>query len=243
MPLGICLTTTKIGIIIPYSKFLVKIFVKMNNILDRINQIAETEGISIGALERKIGASKNVLARAIAQKTDIQAKWLPIIAENYPQYSLDWLLTGRGEMLREDVVPVKNYDKIGCPYYNVDFQGGFELLLDSRTINPEYYIDFQPYNKDGAMWCNVSGKSMEPEINSGDIILIKEVYNWQDYIDYDDIYGIVTSNGFRTIKRIRKGKTKEQYTLVPTNPDYEQQEIKKSLIMHIFKVLCTFKRF
>lgn len=47
---------------------------------------------------------------------------------------------------------------------------------------------------------------MEPEINSGDIILIKEVYNWQDYIDYDDIYGIVTSNGFRTIKRIRKGK-------------------------------------
>ncbi|MDR0414798.1 MAG: hypothetical protein LBH84_05210 [Prevotellaceae bacterium] len=63
-------------------------------------EIANNERISIGAIEKKIGASKGVLSRALANGTDIQAKWLQRIVENYPQYSSDWLLTGQGEMLR-----------------------------------------------------------------------------------------------------------------------------------------------
>lgn len=74
----------------------------MGNILLRIQKIASHEGITIGALERKIGASKGVLSRAINNGTDIQSKWVQIIVENYPQYSADWLLTGRGEMLSSE---------------------------------------------------------------------------------------------------------------------------------------------
>lgn len=71
----------------------------MGKILDRIQKIASNEGITIGALERRIGASKGVLSRAINNGTDIQAKWLEVIVENYPLYSTRWLLTGKGEML------------------------------------------------------------------------------------------------------------------------------------------------
>ena len=71
----------------------------MCKILPRIKQIAINEGITIGALERVIGASKGVLSRAIANGTDIQSKWLEAIVENYPQYSAQWILTGIGEML------------------------------------------------------------------------------------------------------------------------------------------------
>lgn len=71
----------------------------MENILSRIQDIAKNEGITIGALERKIGASKGVLSRAINNGTDIQSKWLQIIAHNYPQYSTRWLMTGQGSML------------------------------------------------------------------------------------------------------------------------------------------------
>ena len=56
----------------------------MGNILSRIQEIASNEGITIGAMERTIGASKGVLSRAINNGTDIQAKWLSIIVENYP---------------------------------------------------------------------------------------------------------------------------------------------------------------
>ncbi len=47
----------------------------MGNILSRIQEIASYECITIGAMERSIGASKGVLSRVIANSTDIQLKW------------------------------------------------------------------------------------------------------------------------------------------------------------------------
>jgi hypothetical protein len=77
----------------------------MSNILSRIQEIALNEGITIGALERQIGASKGVLSRAISNGTDIQSKWIQTIVENYPSYSTRWLLTGEGSMLRDNKIP------------------------------------------------------------------------------------------------------------------------------------------
>lgn len=74
----------------------------MSTILTRIQEISINEGITIAALERVIGASKGVLSRAINNGTDIQSKWIQILVENYPQYSADWLLTGKGNMLRDE---------------------------------------------------------------------------------------------------------------------------------------------
>ena len=71
----------------------------MESILYRIKQLASNEKITIGGIERTIGASKGVLSRAIAKGTDIQSKWIQRIVENYPHYSAFWLLTGEGEML------------------------------------------------------------------------------------------------------------------------------------------------
>ena len=75
----------------------------MENILSRISLISDNEGIKITSLERKIGASKGVLSRAISNKTDIQAKWVQKIVENYPQYNANWLLTGEEHMLKNDI--------------------------------------------------------------------------------------------------------------------------------------------
>ena len=72
----------------------------MDTILDRIKQIADNENITLGAMEKKIGASKGVLSRAKARNTDIQAKWIEKIVENYPIIDANWLLTGIGEMYR-----------------------------------------------------------------------------------------------------------------------------------------------
>lgn len=82
----------------------------MGTILSRIQEIASTEGITIGALERQIGASKGVLSRAINNGTDIQSKWVQIIVENYPQYSTRWLMTGNGEMLANK--PITSTEKV-----------------------------------------------------------------------------------------------------------------------------------
>ena len=71
----------------------------MCKILSRIKTLADAEGISIGTIERTIGASRGVISKAIAKGTDIQSKWLELICEKYPKYSPVWLLTGQGTML------------------------------------------------------------------------------------------------------------------------------------------------
>lgn len=68
---------------------------------ERLTQFTEAIGISIRAFEQQIGASNGLIRKAITNKTDIQSKWLTSIAENYPQINMDWLLTGKGEMLKE----------------------------------------------------------------------------------------------------------------------------------------------
>ena len=79
----------------------------MCKILSRINEIATNEGITIPYLEQRIGASRGVISKAIKKGTDIQLKWLVRICDNFPQYSADWLLTGKGEMLRVDNATVE----------------------------------------------------------------------------------------------------------------------------------------
>ncbi len=75
----------------------------MCKIISQIKLLAEHEGITIGNLERIIGASKGVLSRAISNGTDIQSKWILAIVENYPHYSTEWLLTGKGKMLKSTI--------------------------------------------------------------------------------------------------------------------------------------------
>ena len=68
--------------------------------ITRLQKFIESEGISVRSFEKSISASDGMIRRAIANKTDIQSKWLSIIAEKYPRLNVIWLLTGDGEMLK-----------------------------------------------------------------------------------------------------------------------------------------------
>lgn len=69
-------------------------FQQKDSVLYRISQIAKNEGISITALESRIGASKGVLSRALKQDSDIQSKWIQKIIAEFPRYSSKWLIMG-----------------------------------------------------------------------------------------------------------------------------------------------------
>ncbi len=145
---------------------------------------------------------------------------------------------GKGEVL-----PEVNYEYKGAPYYNVDFIGGFDLVLNDQTRNPDYYIDFAPYNKEGVIWCNITGHSMEPELNNGDFIAMKEMHDPIEYLPYGEIYGIVTDS-YRTVKRIRMADRNGFVRLIPTNksPEYGEQEIPVKMIRKVYAVLGSMHR-
>ena len=223
----------------------------MAKILDRIGKIAQNEGISIGALERNIGASKGVLSRALANGTDIQTKWLSVLVENYPQYSPEWLLTGRGEMLKsstsETVTPdaqpepkVTTDPAEGKPYFDVDFLGGFHEIFNDQTNLPALRIIVPGFEK-AYLWCNVTGHSMEPRISHGDIIALRQCSI--DDIQYGEIYAVVLDS-IRTIKILRRGPSPDTLLFVPINkPDFEDQPFPIARIIRIFEVIGSISKF
>lgn len=138
--------------------------------------------------------------------------------------------------------PTLNRDKTGVPYYDIDFMGGFDMVYDSQTVNPSYYIDFMPFNN-ADYWINVTGKSMGPLIAHGDIVALKKVDDWQSFLLMGDIYAIVTNNNLRTIKMLEEGKDDDHYLLVPYNDKHRKQNIPKNVITHVFKVIGCIKKF
>ena len=158
------------------------------DIRDRIIQFVDYKGISFNFFEKNIGASKSY----ISNTKNISAKVVSNILRIYPELSPEWVLTGEGSMLKKENAvksnfPVKSEDK-GVPYYNVDFVGGFDLVINDQTTIPEYLIDFPKYNE-ATCWCNVTGHSMEPEITHGDIIALKKIEDIS-FLPYGEIYAI-----------------------------------------------------
>lgn len=165
------------------------------------------------------------------------------IGEAWPQVNLDWLKTGIGEMFNDPVI-IEDEPTNGVPYYDVDFLGGFSEMLNAQTQVPAYFINFQPYNKRGNIWCNITGDSMSPRINSGDKICIRKI-EVEDII-FGEIYAIVTKNDMRTVKWVTRSPENGMIRLVPENKDPrygDYQDIPKNDILFIFKVIGAIRSF
>nr|DAV70220.1 MAG TPA: putative transcriptional regulator [Caudoviricetes sp.] len=217
-------------------------------IFDRISTIVEKFGNGkntvfaslIGVSEANVRNYKN----GVMPKADFLEK----IARSF-DININWLLTGEGNMLsseseKEEKLPSVNQTYEGAPYFNVDFIGGFDLIVNDQTVNPDFYINYPPYNQPGVVWCNLTGHSMEPEISNGDIIALREVTTPIQYLPAGEIYGIVTEE-YRTVKRIRLSQKEGFVRLIPSNKSDEfcEQEIPISMILKVYAVLGSIRKF
>lgn len=226
--------------------------------------ILETENLTINQLGTSLGMGRaQSLYDIDSGKTkNITKKMADKIQAAFPSYSLSWLMSGEGEMLSSsrpvalDAEPVEEEEaeeadllpriteSEGRPYYDMDFLGGFgEFLDDPSSVPVAYMIDYPPYNREGVFYVNVLGNSMAPEFNSGDVIALRAIEAWHDFLLLGKVYAIVTRSGQRTVKRLRKGSDREHYLLEATNPDYESQEIPLSQIERVFEVLGGIRRY
>lgn len=217
-------------------------------IFDRISTIVEKFGNGkntvfaslIGVSEANVRNYKN----GVMPKADFLEK----IARSF-DININWLLTGEGNMLsseseKEEKLPSVNHTYEGAPYFNVDFIGGFDLIVNDQTVNPDFYINYPPYNQPGVVWCNLTGHSMEPEISNGDIIALREVTTPIQYLPAGEIYGIVTEE-YRTVKRIRLSQKEGFVRFIPSNKSEEfcEQEIPISMILKVYAVLGSIRKF
>jgi phage repressor protein C with HTH and peptisase S24 domain len=226
----------------------------MDNVLKRINKIAENEQLTITSLEAKLGASKGVLSRALSKNTDIQAKWLTKLVENYPQYSPLWILTGDGSMMmsktKKEIVLVGKHahsrlknealdeafsEWQGIGMYNVPISASFvDSYKDTAEYQPTYYLR-DPRFKDCDFGAIITGDSMHSEIRHGDYVVCKELADFS-FLVFGEIYYVVASNGLETCKYINAGKDESHILLVPRNEKISSSPLKKDMIRNIYKV-------
>ena len=81
---------------------------------------------------------------------------------------------------------------------------------------------------------------MEPRINHGDIIALKECT--VNDVQYGEIYAVVLDT-FRTIKILRKSQNPNKYLFVPINREYDEQEFDISRILKIYEVMGSISKF
>ena len=212
-------------------------------VLDRIKEYYKLKGNA--ELARFLGVAPNTITNWYGRKTfDID-----VIYTKCVDIDMNWLLTGEGNMLsseseKEEKLPSVNQTYEGAPYFNVDFIGGFDLIVNDQTVNPDFYINYPPYNQPGVVWCNLTGHSMEPEISNGDIIALREVTTPIQYLPAGEIYGIVTEE-YRTVKRVRLSQKEGYIRLIPSNKSEEfcEQEIPISMILKVYAVLGSIRKF
>ena len=211
------------------------------SVKENIYKYLDFKDITPTKAERMLNWGVGALVKANSITSDRLKEFILLFNDASPE----WLLTGEGEMLKKTEVekPSINYVQKGSPYYNVDFIGGFDLVLNNQTLNPDYYIDFAPFNKDGVVWCNLTGHSMEPELSNGDYIAMKVMTDPIEYLPYGEVYGFIT-NSYRTGKRMGKSDKDGFIRLIPTNksPEYSDQDIPISMIRKVYAVLGSMHR-
>lgn len=200
---------------------------------------------------KAIGVNPTVIANVIgARRGKPSFDVMERICAN-ANISPEWLLTGRGEMLKsstsETVTPdlqpeptLTNDPAQGTPYFDVDFIGGFSEIFNDQTATPACRIIAPGFEK-ASVWCNVTGHSMEPKICHGDIIALRRCSI--DDIQYGEIYAIVLDT-IRTIKILRRGSTPDTLLFVPINkPDFEDQQFPIARIIQVYEVIGSISRF
>lgn len=213
---------------------------------------AGTLGISKRDFYAKIGVSRGTLESKTGITEDVVTKFFA----TYPEVSVEWLMIGEGEMLKNspsckekkqensdlvEKIPEVSYNPaIGKPYYDVDFLGGFNEIFNSQVSIPTNNIVIQGFEK-ADFWCNVTGHSMEPKINHGDIIALHKC-TLED-IQYGEIYAVVLDT-LRTIKILRRSTDPKKLRFVPINTtDYDEQEYPIERIMNVYEVIGSISKF
>lgn len=215
--------------------------------IKRLKLFIDNQGLSVSSFEQKISASDGMIRRAIKNGTDIQSKWLYKISDNFPDLNLEWLITGKGQMIKhqdkveyniENTKPVvasepiitkyalkTDYygtDRQKIPLYEIEASAGLNLLFSSQNTQiPLDYISVPNAPKcDGALF--VRGDSMYPLLKAGDIVCYKTIQNISNII-FGEMYLLDIDNDddqFLTVKYVQKSDKGDKYIKLVSENKY-----------------------
>lgn len=204
--------------------------------------ILQEQNLKPTKLERMLGMSSGSVRKAIERNSTITSDTAKKIHAQFPQYPLEWLVTGIG---RKDTSPQPGSSALtkGVPVYDNEFSMGavtslFEAREDARIIA---WLDLPEVIGCDAI-VPARGDSMSDFIDARDWVGIKQIVDWEVLL-WDYPYAIVTDE-LEVIKYVKKGKDEKSIVLVSHNKSYGDIEIPIRKIRQLFlvKVVLPFSK-
>ena len=218
----------------------------------RILKYIEYKGISKYKFYQETGFSNGFLDK----EGSIGADKCEKISYQYPDISLDWLITGQGEMLKSEaqkeselsmesiplnpvatnVLSAISAHESGIPLYDVSAAGGygsFDEMIDREKLVGNYSIPGFA-NIDWMIY--VAGASMYPKYSSGDIIACRVLHESR-FIQWGKVYVLATREQGILVKRLKKCQDENYLTAVCDNPAYDSFDVPKDEILGIALVV------
>lgn len=189
-------------------------------------------GISQYEFYQKTGITRGILG----QNNGISEENITRFLAYYKEVSVEWLLTGEGEMLRNTPTAVPaTQPGMGIPLIPIEAMAGFGT---GEVQVLEYECDryVVPAFKDAEFLIQVKGSSMLPKYNSGDIVACKKLPMDQLFFQWNKVYVLDTNQG-ALIKRVKAGSDNDHLLIVSDNANYEPFELHKNFIHSVAIVI------
>jgi hypothetical protein len=198
-------------------------------------EVLRFKEINVNRASKKLCIPQRTLNRQVNEDGNISMDLLYALLDHFPEISPLWLLLGEGEMLLDST----RQTTASIPFYNdLPLSAGYRDAFDPGRENPTSYISFP--NSGADFFFPVSGTSMEPDINDGDIVGVKRVER-EEGIVHGDVYMIVT-NDARMIKRCYHDNN-DPNLIWCVSPNYPSFPINKNDVCALFKVVNRIQTF
>lgn len=209
----------------------------MERVIDRLIKLQQSLKDSIGGqnkFEAYVGISAGYISNMNKNSGGISSDVMLKLKDKFPNLNLDWLITGKGEMLKSERPSnalIINNDGKGIPYYaDLPVSAG-HLDAFMQDAEPTGWINL-PGVTSKALF-PVIGCSMKPEINPGDVVGIIQMNSWE-MVDPDKVYLIITHDE-RMIKHLAVDE-EDDSILWCISPNYPKFKINKSDIKFLYRI-------
>lgn len=203
---------------------------------DRLKELMFFYRLNKNSLSVRLGFTANTSIVRLANHPDRYPSFelLSIILGAFPEVSPKWLILGVGKMFEKDEIAS---NELWTAYFRREM--AISLPQIQKYTDPTDRMRIYGY-ADCEMAVDVFGESMSPRINSGDIVLCKEVKS-ADPITFGETYLIVTLPE-PVVRYIRSAPSEDVLKLGAENPRFEDYEVRRSEILALYRVKGIIRR-